>query len=269
MDPQLLPPFPAAEFNFDSTSTSPYATAPSSPKILFPKFYKSPINPEDLRLPDPLESSGATHVQNEEDVDQGNMDFAFDFSGQLEPPSISDADELFDAGKIKPLKPPNETLTSSTAVPKRNINQETFQRGREFRERSTTGHMVLPMRVSDEEQKQVSTIQSSLFGFTWYNKWNLKNLLLFRSTSEGSAVITKDVKNSMSFRSSDGCGGSVDGSSRRMKRKMSAHEIHYTANRAVAEKMRRKTFLPYKSGLLMGCCCLGFSHGHHEGSRRG
>ncbi|KAL8264605.1 hypothetical protein R6Q59_022735 [Mikania micrantha] len=230
MDPQLLPPFPAAEFNFDSTSTSPYATAPSSPKILFPKFYKSPINPEDLRLPDPLESSGATHVQNDEDVDQGSMDFAFDFSGQLEPPSISDADELFDAGKIKPLKPPNETLTSSTAVPKRNINQETFQRGREFRERST--HRP-------------------------------------QCTSEGSAVITKDVKNSMSFRSSDGCGGSVDGSSRRMKRKMSAHEIHYTANRAVAEKMRRKTFLPYKSGLLMGCCCLGFSHGHHEGSRRG
>ncbi|KVH43919.1 hypothetical protein Ccrd_025744, partial [Cynara cardunculus var. scolymus] len=37
-----------------------------------------------------------------------------------------------------------------------------------------------------------------------------------------------------------------------MKRKVSAHEIHYTANRAVAEEMRRKTFLPYKSGLLGG-----------------
>ncbi|KVI06150.1 hypothetical protein Ccrd_015509 [Cynara cardunculus var. scolymus] len=37
-----------------------------------------------------------------------------------------------------------------------------------------------------------------------------------------------------------------------MKRKVYAHEIHYTTNRAVAEEMRRKTFLPYKSGLLGG-----------------
>ncbi|KVI06890.1 EF-Hand 1, calcium-binding site-containing protein [Cynara cardunculus var. scolymus] len=70
------------------------------------------------------------------------------------------------------------------------------------------------------------------------------------------AMITKgeqNVKNS-SFRSNDG-----DGS-----RKVSAHEIHYTANRAVAEEMRRKTFLPYKSGLLG---CLGFHHNLHEVSR--
>ncbi|KAJ0640279.1 hypothetical protein HanLR1_Chr16g0613581 [Helianthus annuus] len=40
-----------------------------------------------------------------------------------------------------------------------------------------------------------------------------------------------------------------------MVRRVSAHEIHYTANRAVAEEMRRKTYLPYKSGLLG---CLGF-----------
>ncbi|KAI3755529.1 hypothetical protein L1987_55332 [Smallanthus sonchifolius] len=88
MDPQLLMPSPAADFNFDSTSTSPYATAPSSPNILFPKFfYATPTN------------------QKNEDLEEADhMDFAFDFSGQLEWPSISDADELFDGGKIKPLE---------------------------------------------------------------------------------------------------------------------------------------------------------------------
>ncbi|XP_059648439.1 uncharacterized protein LOC132294555 [Cornus florida] len=36
----------------------------------------------------------------------------------------------------------------------------------------------------------------------------------------------------------------------------SAHEMHYTANRAQAEEMRKKTFLPYRQGLLG---CLGLS----------
>ncbi|XP_044500742.1 uncharacterized protein LOC123221862 [Mangifera indica] len=42
------------------------------------------------------------------------------------------------------------------------------------------------------------------------------------------------------------------------KRRMppSPHELHYTTNRAQAEVMRKKTFLPYRQGLLG---CLGFS----------
>ncbi|KAL2490405.1 Protein of unknown function (DUF1645) [Abeliophyllum distichum] len=36
----------------------------------------------------------------------------------------------------------------------------------------------------------------------------------------------------------------------------SPHELHYTANRAQKEEMRKKTFLPYRQGLLG---CLGFS----------
>ncbi|CAK9188007.1 unnamed protein product [Ilex paraguariensis] len=43
------------------------------------------------------------------------------------------------------------------------------------------------------------------------------------------------------------------------KRRMggpSAHELHYTSNRAQAEEMRKKTFLPYRQGVLG---CLGFS----------
>ncbi|GFP89636.1 hypothetical protein PHJA_001107400, partial [Phtheirospermum japonicum] len=34
------------------------------------------------------------------------------------------------------------------------------------------------------------------------------------------------------------------------------HELHYTTNRAQAEEMKKKMFLPYRQGLLG---CLGFS----------
>eukprot|EP00252_Welwitschia_mirabilis_P016949 TRINITY_DN37709_c0_g1_i1.p1 TRINITY_DN37709_c0_g1~~TRINITY_DN37709_c0_g1_i1.p1 ORF type:complete len:353 (+),score=8.60 TRINITY_DN37709_c0_g1_i1:528-1586(+) len=39
------------------------------------------------------------------------------------------------------------------------------------------------------------------------------------------------------------------------QQKKSAHELHYTANRAQYEELRRKTYLPYRQGLLG---CLGF-----------
>ncbi|KAI3702448.1 hypothetical protein L6452_28186 [Arctium lappa] len=331
MDPQLLISSPAIDFDFDSTTSSPYATAPSSPKMFSANFFYSaptspthssffhhlsPINPQSTAPFQNLHTNN-DHDEEQDDID---MDFAFDFSGQLERPSISDADELFHGGKIKPLHPPqssNDTPRSPTLSPKSYNKKyvdhfsETFHRtptdqtqnpSPRGRERTTTAaaaaaattttttrrkasRSLSPLRVSDilpddENKQKVSTNQSSpLFGFMWYNKWNLKNLLLFRSTSEGSAttsndplkkyaMITKgeqeDVKNS-SFRSNDGDGSSVGGSSKRMMmRKVSAHEIHYTANRAVAEEMRRKTFLPYKSGLLG---CLGFHHNLHEVSR--
>ncbi|KAJ4727772.1 Calmodulin-binding protein [Melia azedarach] len=43
-------------------------------------------------------------------------------------------------------------------------------------------------------------------------------------------------------------------SKRRVPR--SAHELHYTANRAQAEEMKKRTYLPYRQGLFG---CLGFS----------
>ncbi|PWA94236.1 hypothetical protein CTI12_AA017360 [Artemisia annua] len=248
------PPPPIDDFMFDSTHTSPLNTAPSSPKN-FASFHPN----ED--------------VQQEEEID---IDFAFDFSGQLVPPSISDADELFDCGKIKTLDPlppqtrpksPKFTQTFHRAKKDKTFT-ETFHRDQN-KPKHKVSRSLSPIRTSNiKTNDQITTTQtSSLFGFTWHNKWNLKNLLLFRSTSAGSAEITKDVKNSSnntSFRSVD---GSVSGSSRRrMKRKVSAHEIHYTANRAVFEERRRKTMLPYKSGLLG---CLGFGITMHEVSNRG
>lgn len=101
-------------------------------------------------------------------------------------------------------------------------------------------------------------------------KWRLRDFLLFRSASEGRAT-DKDPLRKYSYsslhskkhidqdaakiRSADGLGsGSGSGSGTRRKGAqspaVSAHERHYTANKAASEGMKKKTFLPYKQGIL-------------------
>ncbi|XP_021738471.1 uncharacterized protein LOC110704969 [Chenopodium quinoa] len=96
-------------------------------------------------------------------------------------------------------------------------------------------------------------------------KWRLKDLFLFRSASEGHYKDTQSFSKRWSVRSSFTGSGSGSGSgsvsesgsvSKRRGQAASAHEMHYTTNKAVSEEMKKKTSLPYKHGLL---ACLGFS----------
>ncbi|KAL7593242.1 hypothetical protein Lser_V15G34506 [Lactuca serriola] len=302
MEIQLMLPSPAVDFSCESTNTTPYVTAPSTPHRFPNFFYTAPTSP--------IHSLAVSFHQEDENRHDDDKDFAFNFTGELEPPSISAADELFHCGKIKPLKPSvsddppksppscftqafsprrkkkdydafTEALTQ-TSGEQTQTSQNPSKRGRESTRKTKIKDKVSPssspFRISDilsEEEhhnQRNPTNQSS--SLTWYNKWNLKNLLLFRSTSEGSARRSKDPVNKYSRIRKDGGDAGEDvrnssfrsteslGSSRRVMRKVSAHEIHYTANRAVAEEMRKKTFLPYKSGLLG---CLGF-HNNGGGS---
>ncbi|XP_075672808.1 uncharacterized protein LOC142642339 [Castanea sativa] len=379
MEMEVVLPVPPVDFNFDSNCSSPYITAPSSPQRFGNFFFSAPTSPsrastfyQDLQSLHDMPRNSASSVipfnweekpgipksnnSNNDDDDDEDEDFAFDFSGQLERPSLS-ADELFDGGKIKPLKPPprlqvgtndsgsNVSSPRSPRSPRSRISQgkrmvqealsprhkkdfdpfaaaleETRKEGQEQheqkrgRERKSKGssssfssstsflrkgtRSLSPLRVSDivsegEENSQPKVISSttsnskpstspyssflSSISFTkGYRKWRLKDFLLFRSASEGRATgkdpltkyaalsknkVAEDVKNS-SFRSTDSTGSSVSSSRRRGP--VSAHELHYTMNRAVSEEMRKKTFLPYKQGLLG---CLGFNPGLHEVSR--
>ncbi|RRT53189.1 hypothetical protein B296_00017791 [Ensete ventricosum] len=107
----------------------------------------------------------------------------------------------------------------------------------------------------------------------------LKDLLLYRSKSEGSGGGNGREKeklwHSISFspssksKSSSGLPPAPEQNktkpSKRLangsgRRRPTAHERHYTANRAQAEEMRRRTFLPYRQGLLG---CLGFTCGSY------
>ncbi|KAL2254672.1 uncharacterized protein LOC105169569 [Sesamum indicum] len=347
----LIPSPAAADFHFDSASTSPYISAPSSPQRFGSSFYSAPTSPtrisaflhagdahalsavpfdweEKPGIPKAKEahiSTATSSIYGDAEEELQDIDFAFDFSGQLERSSLS-ADELFDGGKIKPLKPPprfqydqNRPLDSpkSPRSPKK-IIREAFsprhrrkdfdpfaaaleqtrkendqqnmhdKRGRERTSNSSStapgsrnknSRSLSPFRVSDllfdpeEPAKNPSTtsnnslFSSSSFSSFWYKKWKIKDLLLFRSASESRATDQEqlkkfallkktrqdDVKNS-SFRSTDSA-GSVSSRRRPGGAPISAHELHYTVNRAVSEEMKKRTFLPYKQGLLG---CLGF-----------
>ncbi|KAI4298440.1 hypothetical protein L6164_031999 [Bauhinia variegata] len=132
---------------------------------------------------------------------------------------------------------------------------------------STTSNSTKASTISSH-----TSFLSSILFTKGYRKWRFKDFLLFRSASEGRAtggkdVIGKyvalskkaaaedDVRNS-SFRSTESC-GSVS----RRRGPVSAHELHYTVNRAASEEMKKKTPLPYRQG-LWGCLGFNFNPGN-------
>ncbi|CAN1278441.1 hypothetical protein LINPERPRIM_LOCUS16637 [Linum perenne] len=343
MEIEVLMPAPAspataAEFNFDSTCSTPYITAPSTPQRLAVNLTAAADAGGGGGVPFQWEEKPGTPKRNGTCRSKSTEffeddDFEFDFSGQLSRSSLSAADELFYGGKIRPLKPPPgyESSITSPRSPKspksnskllkkefefdpfqaaidetrnRDEKQELDQRGRERSSSNSFNYdpgfnshsggrrgisrSMSPLRVSDEMlvDDDVAAATSSgkqsyaaafLAAISFskgrpYKKWKLRDLLLFRSASEGRATSfrSSEMKYAVLSRRSESVAAAEDaktssfrstesiGSSRRMRAAVSAHEMHYTTNRAAAEEMRRKTFLPYKQGLLG---CLGFSPG--------
>ncbi|OUZ99812.1 Protein of unknown function DUF1645 [Macleaya cordata] len=357
----VTPVPPPLDFHHDSSSCStPYISAPSSPKLFSHELYFSaPTSPtrisaiyQDFNNNNSsrrINGSSSSVIpfdweekpgkpKSPRDTHDEEDDFAFDFSGQFEKSSLSAADELFDGGKIRALKPPprlllgqqgifddssaRNSLVSSPRSPRSPIAQgkkiirEAFsprqrnkddvdpfavaieqtrkepepERGRDLKVSDSSskksGHRwtrsLSPFRVSEfehqqQEQQEINSTKPNssnlkpAWFFRGYRKWKLKDLLLFRSASEGRATDEKDTlrkfavlsnrKNddvkSASFRSTDSTGSA---SSSRRRGPVSPHELHYTVNRAVSEELRKKTFLPYKQGLLG---CLGFNPTAH------
>ncbi|XP_057503733.1 uncharacterized protein LOC130787367 [Actinidia eriantha] len=211
-------------------------------------------------------------------------DFAFDVSEELGKKTIP-AEELFDRGKIRPLNPQprsprkkKEIDTFATEV--ENTHKRTKNdRGRERVSslslsnsdrrdvRSLSPHMVSKFQWKEEQQLQQKTEKKSFissnpaFSSTTSNgckKWSLKDFFLFRSVSEGRAADRNPLKKYIAlFKRSKGVKSSIfrsiEGSNSRSnskRRPISAHELHYTVNRAVSEDLKKKTFLPYKQGIL-------------------
>lgn len=127
---EVAVPVAPVDFNFDSACSSPYMTAPSSPQRFGNFFFSSaPTSPShaaafyyDFNEFDSAYGDGRSSSASEipflwEELPGiaksggdacssiADEDFEFDFSGQLERTSLS-AEELFDCGKIRALKPP-------------------------------------------------------------------------------------------------------------------------------------------------------------------
>ncbi|CBI32447.3 unnamed protein product, partial [Vitis vinifera] len=167
------------------------------------------------------------------DEDDDDQDFAFDFSGQLERTSLS-ADELFDGGKIRPLRPPprlqlsynnpDENFKSAISERKTGSSPSSSATSTAATSRKVT-RSLSPLRVSDvtfgSEHSVPQNINNSKLSSSSSKSsriWRLRDFLLFRSASEGRAaskdplrkysLLTKkneDVKN-CSFRSTDSSG---------------------------------------------------------------
>lgn len=132
-------PVPTGEFNFDSACTTPYASAPSSPRPFDSSaryFYTSaPTSPSRAAAiyaqfraaasvaPFDWEEKPATpnplHQQHADEDDADSVDFAFEFSGPIvgtDDVFTATADELFEAGRIRAITPlPSRLIEAGVA----------------------------------------------------------------------------------------------------------------------------------------------------------
>lgn len=308
------------DFRYFSAPTSPTGAA-----AIYHDFNSHSLNNDDHELaPKSLRTATAADDDDTSSTMDEEADFAFDFSGQLDRSYLAAAEELFEEGKIRPLKLPPRLQAEelphlrSASSPKspKGMFRDAFsprakakkdfgpleaatdkarrgsvrERGRDRKPSSSddnaagraarrSARSLSPFRISDivwcetepdhHAKPAPSKPDSSAPGLpsSPSKKWRLKDFLLFRSASEGRAVTTgkdplrkysgvaktkaEDVRNA-SFRSAHSSSGSGSGSRSggRSGPAMSAHELHYKTNRAVSDELKRKTYLPYRQGLL-------------------
>ncbi|KAH7679405.1 hypothetical protein IHE45_06G056200 [Dioscorea alata] len=279
----VAPMPPEKNFHIETASSTPYVSAPSSPRAggfdYLYHYTSAPASPTRITAIYSLNYQPDEHDHDHFPVEDN--DFEFNLSGQLQkgalPPELTAADELFEAGKFKttmkqPKSPQSHSRTSANDF--RRDNQRAKSNSSRARSLSPLRNQV-PSRKdnSTSSSSSSSSTSSSIVSFlrnagNGSKKWRLKDLLLFRSASEGRVtgrgskdplrkytaisppLPTKrsskgDDSKSSSFRSTDS-GGSV------RKGSVSPHELHYTTNRAASEELKKKTPLPYRQGLF-GC----------------
>jgi hypothetical protein len=275
------------DFDFKTPESSPYSTIPSTPTRIGDYYYSAPTSPsrvstyyqdfddflvvneeEDEVVEEIVKDCGASVPFKWEEkpgkpkylsqlYKKSEDDFMFDVGPGMERSSVS-ADEIFAGGKIRPH-------FSNQENDERMLNREKRRRIRGSHRRTqsvSAPEITSEYEFKEEESKQPelnkeseSESSSSSKGFS---KWSFKDLFLFRSASEGRASDKDPLHKYMpfykkqefykrsSFRAIDSPNGSRTGSMRHV----SAHELHYTLNRAVSEDLKKKTFLPYKQGIL-------------------
>ncbi|KAL6515937.1 hypothetical protein OROGR_019242 [Orobanche gracilis] len=327
---------PRSSEDIDSTCSTPFVSAPSSPGNAHSGyFFSAPASPMRFFLSN--EKFKTSSSDDYESVflssDSGSFEFSSRFSpnGSAANGSMTSADELFFNGQIRPMK-----LSSHLQRPQENVvpfvdldceDANNNGRGRDLRLRSTKyshrkARSMSPLRttagyewqglratIAAKENAQAkqnessettpsssaSSSRSSSSSGRTSKKWIFLKDLLHRSQSEGrtnskerfwsaisfSPAKEKKKKSSLSPALSPSSsrdekkGGNETKEAGKLpawgkpangvwKRRLppSAHELHYTTKKAQAEEMKKKTFLPYRQGLLG---CLGFSSKSYGG----
>ncbi|KAL7204397.1 hypothetical protein ACSBR2_017464 [Camellia fascicularis] len=194
------------------------------------------------------------HSSNDGDTnDAESGSFEFEFSSGFSPSDMSSADELFLNGQIRSMSP-----------------QRTAQFQWQEHEENEASHHHRILEFDDSENKEAETpsidttplgsASSSRSSSSGRNskKWIFfKDLLDEKEKNRKETETQKQKQKQKQKRSKQVlpkkpiAGKPVNGVEKR-RVPPSAHELHYTANRAQAEEMKKKTFLPYRQGLV-GC----------------
>ncbi|KAL6505062.1 hypothetical protein OROGR_024879 [Orobanche gracilis] len=321
---------PSFNEDIDSTCSTPFVSAPSSPgNAPSGYFFSAPASPMRFILSNEKFKTSSSDDYESIFLSSDSGSFEFEFSSRFSPNdsggngSMTSADELFFNGQIRPMK-----LSSHLQRPQENVapfvdlygeDANNNGRGRDPSVRSTKyshrkARSMSPLRTTagyewqglrasvvakDNTQAKendsnettpscsASSSRSSSSGRN-SKKWIFLKDLLHRSKSEGRTNSKERFWSAISFSPAKekkksslspalspsssrdenkggnetkeagkvpACGKPANGVWKR-RVPMSAHEMHYTANRAQAEEMKKKTFLPYRQGLLG---CLGFS----------
>ncbi|XP_039021581.1 uncharacterized protein LOC120153766 [Hibiscus syriacus] len=238
----------------DSASSTPYVSSPSSPgpgpgSTNGGFFYSAPASPMHFTMT----TSVVPMVSRTTQPSPPGHEFEFDFSGSSQRGSMTSADELFLNGHIRPLKLSTHLERPQVLAPL--MDKPLSRRTKSI---SPFGHAIKDLGQKAGGKNNGTIVDSmpaasSLDGRR-SRKWGFGLKGFRRSKSEGRKWSKeKQPGNKSNFVVQEKLSNGIIG-----KRRVppSPHELHYTANRAQAEEMRRKTFLPYKQGLLG---CLGFS----------
>ncbi|XP_076913668.1 uncharacterized protein LOC143572365 [Bidens hawaiensis] len=233
---------PAINFNSNSSTHGGfhYTGSQSSPNG-WPKSYWSEFEHLDdganracslAAVPFAWEEKPGVPKMVDRTADLFQDDFSFDVSCQLDNSSVP-AEDLFCGGVIR------------TTDPKQQENKITRERGRERGLQSSRSRRTRSLPPPRNPMAPSSPAPSFETGS---RKWSFINLLLFRSSSDGRAMDSDPLKKySANFRKHD---KDVRNSGSMSRRLLSAHELHYSVNRAVSIDMKKKTYLPYKQGIL-------------------
>ncbi|KAK1427388.1 hypothetical protein QVD17_16071 [Tagetes erecta] len=243
------------DFTFPSQADACYTSAPSSPTRL-PELYcdfdKLLIAANDASRTTSLatvpfaweEKPGVPKTP----IDVLEDDFSFDVSCHFDGESTP-SEYVFNYGIIKtvdPLPCGEERGVERERGRERGVSTSRLPSSRSRRTRSMS-----PLGCSDHRRQQVvAPLSPAPSTESGSKRWSLLDLLLFRSSSDGRAMDRDPLKKySANFRKYDQDIRNSGSLSKRRGR-VSAHELHYNVNRAVSNDMKKKTYLPYKHGIL-------------------
>ncbi|KAE8710534.1 dentin sialophosphoprotein-like [Hibiscus syriacus] len=262
----------------ESTSSTPYGSAPSSPGraprpgpgfINGGFFYSAPASPMHFAMTSSLGSSMVSLSTTQPSSPDFEFSARFGSSGPGQTGSMSSADELFLNGKIRPMKLSTHLERPQALTPLLDLEHEDGEeenlRGRDHKSSSLRRRTrsMSPLRTDTNEDLngKADTDKAVRSSKRWVF---LKDFL--RTKNEGRSNINYyKLWSKISFYPAKGKKPKAGGGESKKKpmngigKKRvppSPHELLYTANRAQAEELRKKTYLPYRQGLLG---CLGFS----------